>query len=341
MTIKDIARQAHVSMMTVSNVINGKEGRVSKETAELVRKIIAENNYVPNYSARSLSSNSSHIISIIVPYPLRPGDETIISDPYVSTMLGEIEMNLRENGYFAMIRSSNTMQEIISMQKTWNADGVIFILPNYDDFIEDLKTAINLPMVFIDSSSSSSGILKVNVEDEKGTYLATKYLINMGHRKIAITVCPEGNKLLTKRYNGYRRALSECDLPFDPSLVLPFSPDYRSGINAGRHIAEDQKTTGITAVVTTSDISAIGVMEGARLGGLRIPADLSVIGFDNLRTGSYVTPKLTTIDQHMKKKADAAVKLLLDSIKGITGPEGNSACFDVELIERQSVLCLQ
>lgn len=340
MTIKDIAQQAHVSMMTVSNVINGKEGRVSKETAELVRKIIAENNYIPNYSARSLSSNSSHIISIIVPYPQQQGDETIISDPYVSTMLGEIEKSLRENGYFAMIRSSNTMQEIIAMQKTWNADGVIFILPCYDDFIDELQKQINLPMVFIDSSSSSNKILKVNVEDEKGTFLAVKYLINMGHRKIAITVCPEGNMLLTKRYNGYRLALSESGIPFDKSLILPFSPDYGSGIKAGQYIAAHKKKSGITAVVTTSDISAIGVMEGARLGGLRIPADLSVIGFDNLQTGSYVTPKLTTIDQHMIKKADASVKLLLDSIKGAPVP-GNSVCFDVELIERQSVLCLQ
>ena len=181
-------------------------------------------------------------------------------------------------------------------------------------------------------------IITVSSDDEKGLYLSTKYLINRGHKQIAFVADYEGNSVLTTRFQGYCRALSESDIPFRPELVFSNPPSYEGGIAAGKRIVSSQ--AGITAVVTTADICAIGVMEGARLEGCRIPVDLSIIGYDNLTLCQYTTPKLTSVSQNITQKAVLATNLLLERIR--TGR--NEGAFrlktDVEIVERQSAVSL-
>lgn len=341
MTLKDIAEKAGVSMMTVSNVINGKHSRVSAATIENVTAIIKEYNYVPNLSARSLTAKSSHIIGVIVPLDISEASVSYFDNPYVSSMIGVIERELRNNGYFVMIRAVQTQEDLSVLMRNWNVDGVIFLYPQLGEHFEDSVNAIasetHLPVVLFDARTTNPEVINVYSDDKKGCYLSTRYLINRGHKKIAFVTDYEGNPLLTDRFNGYRTAMEESGLGLDPDCIFSYSPSYEDGVAAGKAIADSAHN--ITGLVATADICAVGIMEGARLGGLRIPTDLSVIGYDNLAVSTYTTPKLTTISQNVIKKAETAMELLLEKLR--TGHVAQPHIqLDVELVERQSTVSL-
>lgn len=337
MTLKDIAEKAGVSMMTVSNVINGKHKRVSGATIEKVNRIIKEYNYVPNLSARSLTAKSSHIIGVVVPLDPPKNPVSYFDNPYIGSMIEIIERELRNNGYFVMIRAIQTQEDLSVLLKNWNVDGVIFLYPSFEQLIDEIAEETHLPIVLFDARTENAAVINVYSDDRKGCYLSTKYLIGRGHKKIAFVANYRSNPLLTDRFKGYQAAMAEGELDLNPDLTFHYPPFYENGISAGRAIANSRPD--ITAAVTTADICAIGVMEGARLGGLRIPADLSVIGYDNLAVSNYTTPKLTTISQHVRKKAETAMDLLLERLRTgkIYQPH---VMLDVELIERQSTISL-
>lgn len=339
MTLKDIAQKAGVSMMTISNVINGKHERVSQNTIDKVNEIIKECHYVPNMTARSLTAKSSKIIGIIVSVSPKDSDQNYFDNPYVSTMIGMIEPILKKHGYFAMIRSVEGVLDIQILLKNWNVDGILFLYPfleqNFNQLIRRVFDETPLPMVIFDSYNKNPNIINISSNDTKGLYLSTKYLINHGHEKIAFVADYQNNPLLTARFEGYLKALKESNLALQEEYILTYPPSYDGGIKAGQKIASMENS--VTAAVTTADICAIGIMEGARLGGLRIPTDLSVIGFDDLKLCNYTSPKLTTISQHISEKATQATNLLLEKIE--SGKITTSHLeMDVELVERQSVM---
>lgn len=337
MTLKDIADKAGVSMMTVSNVINGKNSRVSAKTIEKVNAIIDECGYVPNLSARSLTNKTSNIIGIILSIDASGEDENFLENPYISTMVGTIERELRHNGYYTMVRSISHESDITQLLKNWNVDGIIFLYPGFQKYMEKFLETASTPIAIFDSDIDDPRLINICSDDRKGLYLSTKYMINHGHTHIAFAAAYEGNHILTERLNGYRQALEESMVPFRPEYVLPFAPSYEGGLAAGKKIASMRN---ITAAVTTADICAIGIMEGARLGGLRVPADLSVIGYDDLSLCRFTSPKLTSISQDLSKKALLATRTLLEKIS--TGKiEGDyHITIDVDIVERQSVISL-
>lgn len=345
MTLKDIADKAGVSMMTVSNVINGKHSRVSDKTIEKVNAIIKECGYVPNLSARNLTSRSSSIVGIVIPLDETSLDEIYLENPYVSTMVGSIERELRRNGYYTMLRSVSRGQEITSLLKNWNVDGIIFLYPDdtgyIKQFVESLQqgnTDSPCPVAIFDSRMSAPGLINVCSNDEKGLYLSTKYMINRGHNQIAFVANYKGSHLLTQRFHGYCRALKESGIPFREDFVFLNPPSYEGGIAAGKAIASSRLKP--TAAVTTADICAIGVMEGARLGGLRVPVDLSVIGYDNVTLCQYTSPKLSSVSQNITQKALQATQLLLQKIRDKDTVIPEHITMDVEIVERQSVVSL-
>ena len=340
MTLKDIAEMAGVSTMTVSNVINKKTSRVSQKTRDKINSIIEEYNYVPNMNARSLSNNSSHIIGVVT--FLEDNDYAsgynYFENPYVSTMIGTIETELHKNGYFTMLQSVSRSSDILSLVKNWNVDGMILLFPTSAENLEKLMDAANCPIATFDSNYSHSNLINVISDDEKGLYLSTKYMINHGHTEIAFVADYEGNIVLTKRFNGYKKALEDSHIPFRPEYIFSYSPSYEGGIEAGRAIASGKAP--ITAAVTTADICAIGIMEGARLGGYRVPIDLSVIGYDNLNLCQYTVPKLTSVSQNVQKKARLATELLLKKIQKNESENNLCEIMDVEIVDRQSVISL-
>lgn len=335
-TLKDIADKAGVSMMTVSNVINGKSSRVSAQTAEKINAIIKEYGYVPNMSARSLTRKNSNIIGVIISVDTR--EENYLENPYVSTMIGIIEQELGKNGYYMMVRSVTKEKDVSQFLKNWNVDGIIFLYPDFLEYASEFIAKPPCPFVIFDLQVQAPKLINVCSDDRKGLYLSTKYMINRGHNHIAFVADYEGNAVLTERFLGYRQALEECGIPFREDYVLSYPPSYEGGLSAGKKIAA--MNNSLSAVVTTADICAVGVMEGARLGGLRIPVDLSIVGYDNLNLCQFTTPKLTSVSQNIIQKAHVATQLLMEKILDSTDETPCHVTLDVEIVERQSVIAL-
>ena len=334
-TLKDIAKEAGVSVMTVSNVINGNHSKVSNQTIELVQELIKKYNYVPNLSARSLSKRSSKIIAFFVNTYFQ--DKNIFKeDPYLSELFGELETMIRQAGYFAIIRAVENVENVSTLLRNWNVDGAIFLSQQSEDAMNQILKDSSCPIVFIDSyNKKNSTALTVGVNDYKGGYIATKHLISNGHRKIAFAGCySETNPIVSHRYHGYRDALKEAGIAYEDAYLLNTFTRYEDGLKIGRDLANKQ--IDVTSIFAAADLLALGIIEGARLNGCIVPNDLSVIGFDNLDICSFVTPKLTTISQDVHKKAKQSVQLLLDAIN--QNPiENPDIVLDVQLQIRQTV----
>lgn len=335
-TLKDIADKAGVSMMTVSNVINGKSSRVSAQTAEKINSIIRESGYVPNLTARSLTKKSSAIVGVIISVDNQ--DENYLENPYVSTMIGIIEKELSRRGFYMMVRSVTKEKDVAQFLQNWNVDGIMFLYPDFMNYADSFIAKPPCPFVVFDSPTQVSKQINVCSDDKKGLYLSTKYMVNRGHNHIALIADYQNNYVLTQRFLGYHQALEECGIPFREEYVFPYPPSYEGGLAAGKQIAS--MSNSISAVVTTADICAIGVMEGARLGGLRIPVDLSIMGYDNLTLCQFTTPKLSSVSQNIARKAQVATELLIEKILSENDDTPSQVMLDVEIVERQSAIAL-
>lgn len=335
-TIKDIAQAVGVSCTTVSNVIHGRSGRVSAETIALINETIEKLGYVPNMSARSLVSSSSKVIGVIS--HLAPhNNESIVEDPFHSAFIGSIERTLSDNGYYLMLRTVQTTSELLAFLRNWNVDGLFFTGVFQDEFFQTLSE-LNIPIVLIDSYVSSSNMCNVGLEDYKGGYTATKYLIEHGHRSIAFaspTIRERG--VVYERFLGYKDALSEASIEFRPELVFEQELDVNTTISLGCKLA---KRNDITAVFATADILAAGIMAGIQQSGKRVPDDISVIGFDDINLCQLTSPRLTTIHQDAPLKGKLAVEFLMDMLDG-NPIDNREIILPIKLVERDSVKTLK
>ncbi|MCI2046651.1 MAG: LacI family transcriptional regulator [Faecalibacterium sp.] len=329
-TLKDIAKEAGVSIVTVSNVINGNHKKVSDETIARIQKIIHDYHYVPNATARSLASKQSGIIGVLVPNVGE--DENFLQSPYNAEVLGVLEKIIRQSGYYLMVRCLSDYQQALPLLHSWNVDGAVFIGANTSD-VERLNQQLSIPAVFLDTYTSEQ-VCGVCADDFRGGYIGTRYLINQGHTHICFLAPGAGKEgVIYERFRGYRQAMEECGLQSSMEKREVASTTYESGLAAGRQLAFEQ---GTTACVTTADILAIGLMEGLRLSGRRVPEDFSIVGFDDLPECRYTTPQLTTINQHVAEKAEKAAGKLLDMLRHQDVAIQNER-IDVDLVERQSV----
>lgn len=335
LTIKDIAREAKVSVTTVSNVIHGRHSRVAKETIERINTIIKVNNYTPNLSARALVNKSSRIIGIIN-HLIRSQSISFLQDPFHSALLGGIEKKLRERGYYMMIRTVADEGEPYSLFNNWNLDGVILIGLFNDSFFSRLLEA-NKPVVLLDSYIKHTNVFNVGLDDYQGGFMATQYLIEKGHRNI-VFASPHIHRhgVIEERFKGYQDALKTNRRPFAWDKVYQQEITINEGITLGKTLSARQD---ITAIFATADILAAGIMAGLSEGGRRIPEDISIIGFDDVLFSQITSPPLTTIHQDVEKKGAVAAEIMMDQLEGKI-PETRNIVMPVKLIERGSVQTL-
>lgn len=332
MNLKTIAQKAGVSTATVSNVINGNHHKVSQETIAKVQKIIEENNYKPNATARSLASKKSKIIVVVVPNISEDGNFFV--NPHDAHMLALLEQHIRNKGYYMMMRCVRQAKEVIPLFSSWNVDGMIFF-GTFRNEIEEIQDKLVVPAVFIDAYADELNIASVGIDDYMGGNLAAQYLLGKGHRQIAL-VGPNAHYpgVIQERYRGFCDACAEKGITIGQDDLYNANTLYQSGVSAGQEIAMSQKK--YTAVWVMSDIVAFGVMEGLRMCGLNVPNDVSVMGFDNLPECNYTNPKLTTISQNIVDKSgkvSQALFRMIDEEGSLPVNEKN----DVEVVERQSV----
>lgn len=334
MNLKTIAKLAGVSTATVSNVINGNYHKVSEETRRKVEKIIKDSNYKPNAVARSLAKKESRLIGVVLPYIGK--DEDFFSNPYNAHMIAALERLVRNHDYYVMLRCVADPRDIVSLLNSWNVDGAFF-LGVYKDEVRDIKKTIDIPMVFIDTYAPGEKIVNVGIEDYRGGYLSAKYLIGKGHTKLAL-VAPvsAGEGVISQRRQGFMDACKESGIKFDEGKdIFNCASTYNSAIEIGQDIVFAGR--GYTGVATMSDIVAYGLIEGFSQCGLKVPSDISVVGFDNLPDCDFMTPKLTSIAQDYEWKAAKASEYLFKMIE-----EGNKELVvderqPIRVKERQSV----
>lgn len=330
-TIKDIASIVGVSPTTVSNVLHGKNQRVSAQTIARIREVISQEGYVPNLSARSLKSKASRIIGVINQLvPLESGG--FFQDPFHSTLLSGIELTLRQNEYFLMVRTVDSVEEMHSLLSNWNIDGLILIGIFPRELYKSLR-AQSKPFVLIDSYIEDEHSLQVRLADHQGGYIATKHLLENGHRDI-LFCCPRFEKhgVIWQRMEGYKQALAEYGVPFRPENVCESSFSVDSGLALGQKLAQRHD---YTAIFATADILATELSTGLMLAGRKIPDEVSIVGFDDISVSRTNCPPLTTVHQDVAERGAAATELLLGAIQ--RGEFPPPVVFPVKLTERMSV----
>jgi LacI family transcriptional regulator len=334
-TIRDIAQATGVSATTVSNVIHGRSHRVSADTIQSINDTIKRLGYVPNMSARSLVSNSSKVIGFINHVVTRQ-NANFMEDPFHSTAIGLIERILSENGYYLMLRTVKTAEELVAFMQNWNVDGLFFTGIFKDTFF-DAVAGLTIPVVLIDSYVRPAHICNVGLEDYEGSYQATCHVIEMGHRHIGFASPHiQGEGVLRERFLGYQAALAKYQIPLRPEYLFWQEMDLASCQAASDEII---RHPDITALIVTADIMAAGIMTGLRSHNKRIPEDISIVGFDDINIAQLVSPPLTTIRQDMAQKAHLAVDYMLEQLGG-KKPKDNNVTLPIELIRRQSVKSL-
>ena len=332
-TIKDIAREAKVSIATVSNVINNK-GRVSEETRRLVQSLIDKYNYTPDLSARSLKNKHSHLISVVVPYLAKGEFE---DNPYFWQVVSGIESGASSENFHVMLTGISDSTDI-GFAKERHLDGLVVIGANENSHHFQSILKLNVPCVFMDSYVTKTDVYQVNSNDKFGGYLGTKYLVSLGYEQIILVSgikgkIAEGSGVDYQRWLGYKQALAEANIPYRSELVIEEGNTMLGGYYAA------QKVIGLidrkTAIFVLSDIGAMGLIRGLRELGISVPEDVSVMGYDDIFYADFMVPSLTTIRQDIFRKGEEAVGLLLAQIERREIGERN-VLLPVELKIRES-----
>ncbi|MBD8069539.1 LacI family DNA-binding transcriptional regulator [Bacillus sp. PS06] len=333
-TIKDIARMANVSIGTVSNVINGK-GRYSEETRKKIEKIIKESNYMPNVAARSLKDKMNPLIALVVPFAPR-GE--IAMNPFFSQLIAGVESGARDRRFHVIVTGVKDEPDLSFLLEKQITGLIVFGANDNPDLLEDIRR-LHLPTVYMDSYLSDPDLYQVGLNDEMGGYLGTKYLISQGHRSIMVISGQVGesvnyNSIGHYRLAGYRKALEEAGIEYNPDFIIPNNFSLEEGYHSAQQIM--QYRGQVTAVFAFSDLAAMGLIKGFYDLNISVPDDFSVMGFDDLYFSEYVTPGLTTVRQDIYGRGQAAVKLVIDQIENNGHPQNRNIILPVSLKVRQS-----
>ena len=334
-TIKEIAKLSGVSPMTVSNVINKKYSKVSKTTVDKVEEIIKKLDYVPNMSARSLVSKNSRIVVLIIPQNLinDPNKDLAMNNPFYGEMINSIEFNLRKKGFYMMLRFVSDDEIYYPALRRWNADGVIVLGTNQKQFdLNFINTT--MPLVLIDSYVDGvKNYCSVSSDDYDGGKIAACYLLERKCKNLAV-VCTDISipGVSKERYEGFKDLLSSKGISMKSNNVYEGFPSYEYGLQVAEEIAKRDDIDGIFAF---SDMIAIGIIEGLKINKIRVPEDISVIGFDGLFVSEICYPKLTTIKQNIFEKGAKSVELLVNNMENKTIKE--NIILPVTLLKKKSV----
>lgn len=305
-TIKDIAKVAGVSYATVSRALSG-SSEIGEDTRERVLKICREMGYTTNYVARSMVMKRTKLIGLIV---------ANIDNPFMSEIAYYIEIRAREQGYNLMLCNSShdldLERQVFTLLVGRQVDGII-IVPASSDSYGNLKPYLSkVPTVFMSENLRDLPESYISVDNYRGTYIGTEYLYSLGHRDILYFGRRKNSMTHQLRTEGY---IDACrGLGLEPNI---FNSNYSfSSIQTGYQLAKHvfQKPLTQTAVFAATDSLALGVMEAAEEAGIRIPEDISLIGFDNITYANLPKINLTTIEQPKKTMAGMAVDVLLEKI---------------------------
>lgn len=332
-TIKKMAEMLGTSTTTVSNVIHGKTGEVSPAMIEKVQRLIQEYDYVPNINARNLANNKSKIIGLAIKNS-SVKYKNYVKDPFAGELIGAIESCVRRNGYFTMLLVSDNISEITSSVASWNVDGIVLLGMQTEDMVF-IKSKIKKPMVFIDCYFNNElyDYLNIGTADRTGSYEITKYVISMGHKKIAY-IADNCVGVDYERFLGYKEAVLEAGIVYNENDFIMIK---HKGVELSASLEEIyRRSEQYTAFVCASDYYAALIMNYLMDRGKQIPADISVTGFDDNAYSRTVRPELTTVQQNVSEKGETAVEKLFQIIAG-EDLQSKQINMPIQIIIRDSV----
>ena len=309
-TIKDVARLANVSITTVSRVLNNKPEGVSEETRQRVLEVVEHLNYQPNRVARGLVTRRTNTLGLILPD---------ITNPFFPEIARAVEDTANKHGYNIILCNTDDRSDkeelYIRVLKSKCVDGIVFTSSSMPVFkhvkqLSDYK----MPFVLLDRHFYDEKLPGVYTDGYKGMYEITRYLLEMGHRKIAYIGGPHESPNSMYRYAGFEQALKDYGLVLDKELVVEGNYKISGGSEGVLELLKRRRD--FTAVVCANDIMAIGAMEVLKGAGFRIPEDVSVTGFDDVPMAKYVEPKLTTVAQPCYQMGEVATELLIKLVEG-------------------------
>jgi len=303
-SIKDIARLARVSHSTVSRALSNSP-LVHPKTAQKIRRIARQAAYRPSAAARSLVTRRSFTIGVVV---------TNIADPFVAGVVDGIEQTAEAHAFSVFLANSGAepdreMRVVRSFEER-RVDGIIVAASRVGARYADLLAHMRVPIVLLNNQHASRFAHSVMISNVEASREATRHLLDLGHRRIAYIGDREGYQSETERFTGYKQALESAGLRLQRQLVA--QGDGRPGaakLAMANLLALPHPPT---AVFCYNDMSALGAIREIRDRGLRVPADISIVGFDDLYISRYLDPPLTTVRQPMRQMGSIAMRTLLD-----------------------------
>ena len=311
-TIRDVAKKAGVSPASVSLVLNNRECRLSASTKRKILRCAKELDYQPRNASHASLPGALPLVNIIVPD---------VSNLYFSSICRDCQVELQKSGYHATLVGAEEFENpeltYLPIFLKQPLEGVIFI--SYANIPASAQEQIcqklqehNIPAVILRQVSSYPNIRSIHFNSFYGGYLATRHLLELGHRSIGCLTGPLDNEVCLERFRGYQKALEEFQVPFCQEFV--YEGNY--GMDCGYDCLSYMRGKNVTAIFSFNDMMAIGIYKAVRAYGLKVPQDLSVVGYDDIFITEIMEPPLTTISLQPSRIGRQAAQLLLRLIQG-------------------------
>jgi len=331
-TIKEIAKLANVSQSTVSKALNDKPD-VSQETRRKIIELAKQHDFVPNAFGKGLKSRTTENIGVIFCRESQP----LSGNPFYSRVLEGIEAELAMNNYNLVLQLiPESQQEMLpKMVRQRQVDGLILVGIFQEQFIQNVLSN-NINIVLIDPKIIIDNCSQILIDNEHGAFIATQYLIQKGHQRIGFISGDLERLSFKQRFDGFKKALKYNDISVDKNLIMT------SGLEKGYYHVKNllNLENQPTAIFAANDINAIHGYKAIQEKNLRIPGDISIIGFDDIDLAKYSTPSLTTVRVYKEELGSIGVRTLLQMISG-ENKTPVTTIVPTRLIERESVKGLE
>lgn len=329
--IKDIADRAGVSPTTVSNVIHGKTGRVSGEKVKQITKLLEEMNYVPSMSAQLLASEHSGLIGVVIGYGQR-GDALALEDPFIAKLVGNLEYQIRKQGYYMMLVMRHEGKELLEQVIGWNFEGLIMMGVDEKE-VHRIHALFQKPIVLIDwHLELPQDVVRIGTDDRMGAYQMGSYLLRRGHRRI-LFVSDCDVFVDHERWLGVCQALTEAGIKDADLRHLIIFWDQEKRLEQYEKLLPYLKQQ--SALFFSSDFYAVEASNFLQKNGVRVPEEISIAGFDDVSYAKMARPALTTVRQNVDEKARYAVEAVTRMIAG--SPVKREYWISTSLAVRESV----
>jgi LacI family transcriptional regulator len=326
-TIKDVAAMAGVSFTTVSHVVNNTRP-VSADVRAKVERAISQLNYVPSAVARSLKARATATIGLVVPNS---------TNPYFAELARGIEDGCGREGYCMIFCNSDDdpakQRNYLRTLQEKRIDGLIVASAGEDAVLAQFLADAREPLVIVDRNVEGLAADLVQIDHERGAYLATRHLIELGHVKIACITGPVSKAVSAMRVHGFIRAMAECGIRIEPDAIVECDFSASGGQVAAARLFDAVQPT---AIFVCNDMMGIGALRVAAERGIRVPQHCSIIGFDDIELSRYTYPALSTVGQSVRALGEAAAQTLIERINGSANGATRRRVITPQLVIRES-----